>query len=242
MLVANIENKLKPFILKDKDYKETDFRSEDKPMLEAFKSIYYTDNFAIATNSFMVGVCFLSDNHSLNMNGDLFDNVLKIVKKEQEADEPYKITIDREEVINALVNQKKQLKSQIKTLTTDEQNKFKRSKRRLLTRFNVYYEKPNVFLNIKTQFECMEEYTNRASTIELSREKQARLTADIQKGNGQKVVDSWECYFQTDFISKCLKFVAGKQITLFSKANGTVSPVWCESKDRMFMLWPVRVY
>ena len=213
-------DKLKKFVLLE----ETDDKMK-KPLQE----IHTTEEFSVASNSYIVAIIYNSEDHGLNHTfGNVMDSILSIVKKSHNSvDEKYQIIFNRKELLDLVTEQFKELKALVKI----EEKKITLHENEAIARFDI--DCNNLKMYVQTYTKVKYGGTGYAITGK-------DIDVDFKQSRW-KALSSWKSGYDSQNLLDTLKFMTGyEQITFYAREK-SIDPVRCEEVDREIFLLPFRI-
>ena len=213
-------DKLKKFVLQE----ETDDKAK-KPLQE----IHTTEEFSVASNSYMVAIIYNSEDHGLNHTfGNVMDSILSIVKKSHNsAYDDYQIIFNRKELLDLVTEQFKELKALVK----QKEKKIMLHENKAITRFDI--DCNNLKMHVQTYTKVKYGGTGYIGTGQ-------DIDVDFKQYRW-KALNSWKSGYNSQYLLDTLKFMTGYEQLTFYAGEKRFDPIRCEEVDREMFLFPVRI-
>lgn len=202
-------DKLKPFVFTDKNTKD----KLRKDLLE----VHTADTFSIASNSYMVGIIYNSDDHELHYTfGDSMDTITSAIKQFHNQDPMINLTVNRKHLLDTITEQlaslKETKKGRFKTVTklTIDSDDYKL--------YSTTFEDGNVTNAVAGQ------------TLDIDIEAHRYATKRV-----------WSAYFDTKYFIEFLKFMSGYEVIKIQSSQEKLIEIRCEEQDREVLLIGIRM-
>ncbi|HZK71209.1 MAG TPA: hypothetical protein VFD03_06785 [Clostridia bacterium] len=213
-------DKLNKFVLQE---------GTDSKMKKPLQEIHTTEEFSVASNSYMVAIVYNSEDHGLNHTfGDCMDSILSIVKKSHNsAYDDYQIIFNRKELLDLVTEQFRKLKALVK----QEQKKITLHENEAITRIDIDCNNHKMYVQTYTKVK----YGGTGYVV---------TGQDIDVGFKQskwKALNSWKSGYSSQYLLDTLKFMTGYEQLTFYARERSINPVRCEEVDREMFLLPFHI-